>query len=97
MRRLVFLPLAISDLREITRYSRREFGDRRAREYIETIKAKARDLATGRSSGLPFDDPIQGLWKQRVGSHFLFYHLYDGNFLTVVRILHGRMNIEDHL
>lgn len=97
MRRLVFLPLAISDLRDITRYSRREFGDRRAREYIDTIKAKAGDLAAGRSSGLPFDDPIPGFWKQRVGSHVLFYHLHDESFLTVVRILHGRMNIEDHL
>lgn len=97
MRRLVLLPLAISDLRGITRYSRQTFGERQTRLYIGGIRASCRDLAAGRLIGKACDDPIPGLWKKRTGSHVIYYHLWSPGDLSVVRILHGSMNHEDHL
>ena len=34
---------------------------------------------------------------QRMESHFIFYHLETENVLTVVRVLHFRTNLPDHL
>jgi toxin ParE1/3/4 len=97
MRRLTFLPGAISDLHAITRYGRREFGEAQARRYAATIRAACLKLADGSLVGRRSDDPVPGLRKQRIGSHLIFYHLWRSDVVEIVRILHGKMNIEDHL
>jgi toxin ParE1/3/4 len=97
MRRLVYSPRAISDLYDITRYGRREFGEAQARRYAANIEIVCLKLADGRLRGRPSDDPIPGLWKHRAGSHLIFFHLGKPDTLEIVRVLHGKMNIEDHL
>ena len=80
-----------------TSYERREFGEAHARRYAASIWSVCVRLAEGHLRGRPSDDPLLGLWKQRVGSHLVFYHLWNDGLLEIVRVLHGKMNIEDHL
>lgn len=97
MRRVAFSPLAISDLHDISLYGRREFGEAKARAYAAKIRATCLKLADGQLVGRRSDDPIPRLWKQRVGSHLVFYHFWTPDVIEIVRVLHGKMNLEDHL
>lgn len=96
MRHLRLRPRARQDIEQIWSYSLDNFGEQRATEYIEAIRAAFKllqqnpGLARGAEGGRP------NLMKFRVGSHILYFHATVQS-IDVVRILHGRMDFPRHL
>ena len=78
-------------------HSYARFGQNRADSYVTRIVERCNAVASGR---LPSRDASQyrrGLRSHRTGSHVVF-PIDDGlGELTVIRILHSRMNLPDHL
>lgn len=90
-----FTPLARSDLDEIWRYTFEHWSADQADGYHQDIVSAATELACGTKVGR-LVEVRAGYLKHRVGSHFIFYRRTDTG-IDVVRVLHQRMDIEQHL
>lgn len=96
--RLVLLtPRARADLDAIWAYSEEKWGRRRAEAYVRLIAKAFDDLAAGASVARSAEDVRAGYFRLTVGSHVIFFRLPDDGSLTVVRILHQRMDVSRHL
>ena len=91
MLKLVYSPLAKRDLAGIHAWSVRELGAGQAEAYVRLI-----DTTLGRAAEVPgilrdASEVRSGLLKLNTGSHISFVRLIEGE-LSVIRILHGRMD-----
>jgi len=89
-------PRAQSDLDEIWNYTERHWGIDQAENYIRQLWHDIIAIATNPGIGRACTEVKAGYYKYRSGSHILFFRLNDGT-VDVVRILHGRMDFEQHL
>ena len=88
-------PLAEADLEGIWLYTFRQWSLEQADDYHRGIMATIEGLASGRDIGQR-TDVRQGYWKCKFGAHIIYFR-YSGDYMDVVRILHGRMDVEAHL
>ena len=88
-------PLAEADLEEIWEYTFREWSLEQADEYLRRLMETIEGLASGRVVGQQCDARA-GYWKCKVGAHVVYFRCPDG-FLDVVRVLHGRMDVDGRL
>lgn len=91
------LPAAKADLRGIWRYSSKEWSRAQANGYIRSINDAIDRLAEGRLMSRPIDSIRPGYRKLSVGSHFVIFSHDDDGMISVVRILHQRMDVLAHL
>ena len=94
--KLIFRPEAKADLREISYYTRRNFGKRQAKLYLRRIEERCAALALRARPAMPVDDVSPGLFRAGIGSHMIFFRI-DGEELSIVRVLHQSMHYKDHL
>lgn len=90
-------PAAQADLGQIWDYSACKWGEDRADRYILGIRDACDALADGSRRGRAIAAIRPGYRKLAVASHFLFYRISDSGLVDVVRILHQRMNVAEHL
>jgi len=88
-------PRAEADLEEIWLYTFRQWSLEQADEYHRGIMTAIAGLASGDKTGQRAD-VREGYWKYRVGMHVVFFRCSD-EYLDVIRILHGRMDVSLHL
>ena len=94
MSRHLLSPAARTDLNTI--YGRARWGADRAELYIREIQRAVEKVAADPRRGRPCDDIRPGYLKFAVGTHMLFYRRVQ-NDIDVVRILHQRMDFDQHL
>lgn len=89
-------PAAQQDLESIWRYTFETWSLSRADDYYSLLIGCFPDLATGLKRGRR----IEGIWDHYAalpcGSHFIIYTEND-RAVTIIRILHKRMNIAAYL
>lgn len=87
-------PLAEADLEEIWLYTAKHWSMEQADTYhlnfVETFEGLAAGLKQGRPSVLP------DFQKYLCGSHAIYFLMY-ADRLDVIRILHQRQDVEQHL
>ncbi len=88
-------PLAEADLEEIWLYTFRQWSLEQADKYHRDIIAAIEGLVSGHNIAQQ-TDVREGYWKYAVGAHVLYFRRSDTG-LDVIRILHGRMDVELHL
>jgi len=88
-------PLAEADLEEIWLYTFRQWSLEQADKYHRDIMTAIEGLASGRIIGQRTDIK-EGYWKYTVGMHIVFFRCLN-DYLDVIRILHGRMDMDMHL
>ena len=84
---------AVSDLEEITRYTNREWGAQKCRDYIQQIENVATELALAQGVFRIRDDLYPGVRVRRVGRHYIFCLPQSGKPALILAILHERMNL----
>lgn len=89
-------PAARRDLDEIHAWSARNFGLAQAERYIRIIQVGLENVARHPMTAPNADSLRSGLRRLAVESHVVFFR-YDSKNLTVIPILHGRMDPERHL
>jgi toxin ParE1/3/4 len=89
-------PRAQRDLEEIWEYSAAKWGVDQAEAYIRQIQRTLHLLADEPRLGRSCDNIRPGYRKYPSGSHLVFYRILDHG-IDVVRILHQRMDVEQHL
>jgi len=88
---------ARDDLLAIGRYTRKEWGKAQQVRYLTQIDRAFHNLANKPDLGRLCDDIREGYFKYGVGKHVIFYRRAEQGQIEIVRILHGRMDIEQHL
>jgi len=88
---------AMADLMEIGRYTQERWGIEQRNKYLTLIDACFQQLAENPARGKDCCDISKGYRKINVGSHVIFYRQRNKNSIEIVRVLHGRMDIETNL
>ena len=103
MKAVVYAPAALVRFADILEYTIEKFGEAQADAYTAQLAAWIEALATGTGPrARPCELLMQGvrdasgLTSYREGSHFLILR-EKPDTLEVVEILHGRMNLDEHL
>jgi toxin ParE1/3/4 len=87
---------AKTDLKNIARYTHQEWGISQRNFDLTQIDQAFYLLAQLPDHGRKCDDIREGYRKYKVGKHVVFYRLVEED-IEVVRILHERMDFEQHL
>jgi toxin ParE1/3/4 len=92
----VLSPRAQRDIEEIWDYSASIWGVQQAEVYVRQIRRAVEIVAEDPRRGRNCDNIRAGYRKYPAGSHFVFYRAVEGG-IDVVRILHQRMDFDQHL
>lgn len=91
-----FTAQAERDLEVITDYTLTKWGLRQAEIYLDGLDTLAQKLADTPGLGTRRDALIPGLLSFPYVSHILYY-LKEPHGITVIRVLHQRMDMQTHL
>jgi toxin ParE1/3/4 len=89
-------PRARADLDDIWRFTVEQWGLDQAEDYLRRLHAAIHRVVERPTQGAICDEVRPGYRRYRAGSHLLFYRLIDGR-VDIVRILHERMDVDQHL
>ena|SRR5215208_463090 len=95
-RRLEFTPEADDDLRSLLADSFETWGETQQDAYAERLSTAMSQLLAHPHLGRARDDLQPGLRSLRAESHMIYY-LADERTVTIVRLLHARMDPSTHL
>lgn len=95
MKALAFSPAALTDMDVIWDYSALHWGPNQADAYIDDIVQACHGLATGQKMGA-IAHIRRGYLKLSVGAHMIYFQ-DRGDRLDIIRILHGRQDVDRHL
>jgi toxin ParE1/3/4 len=96
MSRYVLSPRAQRDLDEIWNYAAERWGAGLAESYIRLLQQAIETVAEDPRTGRPWDEIRAGYLTYPAGSHMLLYRRVEIG-INIVRILHSRMDFEQHL
>jgi toxin ParE1/3/4 len=85
--------LAKEDLKNIGRYSLKQWGLQQRNSYLSNLNDSFKTLLAMPKIGAPCDHIRQGYRKFREAEHVIFYRVNNGT-LDVIRILHKSMDFE---
>jgi toxin ParE1/3/4 len=90
-RKLRLTDEARGDVRDIRRYTARQWGPRQRDRYAAQLHQALRSLLDYPERGRVRDEYFPGCRSLAVEHHIIFYHLTDHE-IVVVRILHGNQD-----
>lgn len=96
MKKLAIAAAARDDLRNIARYTEREWGADQARRYLHALRSRLALLRERPRLGRPREELALGLRSLLCGRHVIFYKDREER-IEVIRILHGSMDVRRHL
>jgi toxin ParE1/3/4 len=84
---------AVGDLKEIARYTKREWGTEQARRYREELELSLQKLSLSPAIGRKREELGAGVRSFKVAAHIAFYTQRRGG-ITVLRLLHPSRDID---
>lgn len=88
---------AVADLKDIGRYTLRRWGREQRDIYLRKLDTSFGQLAANPLNGKECSEIREGYRKFTVGSHLILYRLWSADVIEIVRILHGRMDVEERM
>lgn len=92
MKRLVYLPAELADLKAITLFIADDNPDR-AISFVDELQSTAAETARRPASFPARDDLAPGLRAARHGRYLIFFQEIAGDF-QIVRVLHGARDLQ---
>jgi toxin ParE1/3/4 len=89
-------PAAERDLENIWRYTADRWSVEQAETYLDSLLDAMEELADNPSRGRSAEDIRPDYRRQNIGAHVIFYKRATYG-ITVVRVLHQRMDFDEHL
>ena len=89
---------AVEDLSSIWEYTFTKWSENQADEYYAMlISACNRLLYPSLISNRSYEEISEGLLGVKAGHHLIFYNILENDDVMIIRILHDRMDIKQHL
>lgn len=89
---------AVEDLSSIWEYTFTKWSENQADEYYAMlISACNRLLYPSVISNRSYEKISEGLLGVKAGHHLIFYNILENDDVMIIRILHDRMDIKQHL
>jgi toxin ParE1/3/4 len=93
----VLTEAAEADLRDIVRYTRKNWGDAQVRRYVAELEDAAELLALGKGHFRELSDIYPGLRTIRCKHHYIFCLLRNDAPALIVALFHERMDLMTRL
>lgn len=84
---------AADDIREIARYTDRQWGKQQREAYVAQLEKVATDLALGKGVFRERNDVYPGVRVQLAGHHFVFCLPRKAEPALILAVLHERMDL----
>ena len=98
MQRYEISKQAEKDLRGIWKYTVDAWSREQANKYLQGIFSALNVIAMSPSSvGRPYDHVRVGYRKYQVGKHVVFYQVKSNGIILINRVLHEKMDYDNHL
>jgi len=89
---------AVEDLSSIWDYTFTQWSENQADEYyVMLISACNRLLYPSVISNRSYEEISEGLLSVKAGHHLIFYNILENDDVMIIRILHEKMDIKQHL
>lgn len=95
-RRIVCRPQALRDLDEIAAYTRRTWGEAKAKTYTKRLTVDVRALLKSPFRHALCENMPEGLRRRSCQAHVIFYIVHDER-IEIVRIMHKQADVDAHL
>lgn len=88
---------ALEDLEKIWVYTYHKWSADQADRYYALIIDEIEHITKNFDSGKSMEHVRDGYRSVKIKSHLIFYRLYDGENMEIIRVLHQVMDIENRL
>lgn len=88
---------AVDDLNDIWDYTVNTWSEKQAENYYLLLMNSCQELANKPNLGKSYDAVEKNVLGFKTGEHLIFYQIVSQKEIEVVRILHGMMDIKNHL
>lgn len=88
---------AVEDLEGIWRYTFDRWSEDQADKYYTMLLDLCQNIAENPEIGKNYDGIRLGLLGLKANRHIIFYRKIDADLIEIIRILHGRMDLENHI
>lgn len=97
MAKFYFTNKAVEDLGEIWNYTVETWSESQAEIYYSLLIDSCQELANKPSQGKSYEVVEKNILGFKTGQHVIFYRMVTETEIEVVRILHGMMDMKNHL
>lgn len=87
---------AVRDLEDIWTFTKKTWTEQQADRYYQLIVDEIQFIVKSPYMGIQYEKVRAGYRASKVKSHLIFYKLHNDQ-VEIIRILHVRMNLLDHL
>ena len=87
---------AVKDLEDIWTFTKKTWTEKQADRYYQLIVDEIQFIVKNPYLGIQYEKIRAGYRASKVKAHLIFYKL-NNNQVEIIRILHVRMNLLDHL
>ena len=88
---------AVEDLNDIWDYTVKTWSENQAEIYYALLMDSCQELAHKPNQGKSYDVVEKNVLGYKTGEHIIFYQIVSKKEIEVVRLLHGMMDIKNHL
>jgi toxin ParE1/3/4 len=88
---------AVEDLNDIWDYTVKTWSENQAEIYYSLLMDFCLELANKPSQGKSYDVVEKNVLGFKTGEHIIFYQIVSLKEIEVVRILHGMMDMKNHI
>ena len=88
---------AVEDLEEIWNYTIETWSENQAEIYYSLLIDSCQELANIPNQGKKYEIIEKNIFGFRVRQHLIFYKIVTEKEIEVIRILHGMMDLKNHL
>ncbi len=97
MAKFYFTNKAVEDLGEIWNYTVKTWSANQAEIYYSLLIDSCQELANKPNQGKSYEVVEKNVLGFKTGQHVIFYRIVTEKEIEVVRILHGMMDMKNHL
>ena len=88
---------AVEDLGEIWNYTVETWSENQAEIYYSLLIDSCQELANKPNQGKSYEVVEKNVLGFKTGQHVIFYRIVTEKEIEVIRILHGMMDLKNHL
>jgi toxin ParE1/3/4 len=88
---------AVEDLNDIWEHTLKNWSENQAEIYYLLLVDSCQELANTPNQGKSYEVVDKNLLGIKTGEHIIFYQIVSLNEIEVVRILHGMMDLKNHI